>query len=103
MILPINKTGVSLVDNRIKGNLPPDAKQTIDAVLSQLMSKPTVFGASIGKRVVITEASVVPKAEESSRTEVRIVCEVMVEEGSRPLYLMFFSWIGGVPSDSWVI
>ncbi|KAI0248827.1 HotDog domain-containing protein [Lactifluus subvellereus] len=80
MSLPITKNSASLVDNRIKGNLPPDVKQTIDMVLSQLMSKPTVFGASIGKRVVITEASVVPKAEESSRTEVRVVCEVTVEE-----------------------
>ena len=91
MSLPIIKNGPSLVDNRIKGNLPPDIKQTIDTVLSQLMSKPTLFGASIGKRVVITEASVVPKAEESSRTEVRVVCKVTVEEGSQLLCLVFFS------------
>ncbi|KAH9972975.1 HotDog domain-containing protein [Lactifluus volemus] len=78
MGLPVEKN--ALVDKRIDGNLPPEVKQTIHKVLSQVMSKSTLFGASIGERVVITEASIVPKAEESSKTEVRIVCETTVQE-----------------------
>jgi hypothetical protein len=80
MGLPVEKN--ALVDKRIDGNLPPEVKQTIHKVLSQVMSKSTLFGASIGERVVITEASIVPKAEESSKTEVRIVCETTVQEGT---------------------
>ena len=86
----MDKKVSSLIDNRIKGNLPPDVKQMVHTILSQVMTRPAVFGASIGERVIITEASVVPKAEESSRTEVRIVCEVTVEEGTPPLGLVFF-------------
>jgi hypothetical protein len=92
MGLPMDKNDVTstLVDKRIKGNLPPEIKQTIHRVLSQVMTKPTLFGASIGERVAITEASIVPKAEESSRTEVRIVCETTVEEGNAAPFL---SWL----------
>jgi hypothetical protein len=89
MGLPMDKNGTSLIDNRIKGNLPSDIKQKVHTVLSEIMTRPAVFGAAIGERVVITEASVVPKAEESSRTEVRVVCEVTVEEGTPPLCLVF--------------
>jgi acyl-coenzyme A thioesterase 13 len=67
--------------SRIKGNLPPNVKQVLDTVMHDVMARPNVFGASIGERVTITEASIVPKTEESSRTEARVVCEVTVTEG----------------------
>jgi hypothetical protein len=68
-------------DTRIKGNLPPNIKQMLDKVMHEVMARPNVYGASIGERVSIIEASVVPKAEESTRTEARVVCEVTVTEG----------------------
>jgi hypothetical protein len=58
----------------------------LEHILYDAMARPTVFGASIGGRMRIVEASIVPKAEEPSRTEARIVCEVTVTEGpSRPV------------------
>ena len=91
MALPIlNKHDPSLADARIKGNLPPDLKQMVATIMYDAVSRPGVFGGTIGKRVVITEASVVPKDEEPSRTEARIVCEVKVTEGpSRLLRVVF--------------
>jgi hypothetical protein len=68
-------------DSRIKGNLPPKVKHMLDSVLHELMARPNVFGAAIGERIDITEASIVPKVEESSRSEARVVCEVTVAEG----------------------
>ncbi len=68
-------------DGRIKGNLPANVKQMLDTVMHEVMARPNVYGASIGERVSIVEASIVPKAEESTRTETRIVCEVTVTEG----------------------
>lgn len=73
---------VAAADTRIKGNLPPNIKQMLDKVMHEVMARPNVYGASIGERVSIIEASVVPKAEESTRTEARVVCEVTVTEGS---------------------
>ncbi|KAF8464967.1 HotDog domain-containing protein [Russula ochroleuca] len=67
-------------DSRIKGNLPPKVKHMLDSVLHELMARPNVFGAAIGERIDITEASIVPKVEESSRSEARVVCEVTVAE-----------------------
>lgn len=67
--------------SRIKGNLPPNVKQVLDRVMHEVMARPNVYGASIGERVSIIEATVVPKAEESTRTEARVVCEVIVTEG----------------------
>lgn len=85
MALPFDKINASSSDvSRIKGNLPPKVKQMLDTVMHEIMARPNVFGASIGERVVITEASIVPKSEESSRTEARVVCEVTVTEGPSP-------------------
>ena len=83
MALPVedNKNDAS-ASQAIKGNLPPKVKHMLDSVLHELMARPNVFGAAIGERIVITEASTVPKAEESSRSEARVVCEVTVAEGS---------------------
>jgi len=86
MALPLdNKTnpsslGAAAADSRIKGNLPPNVKQMLDTVMHEVMARPNVYGASIGERVSITEASIVPKTEESTRTEARVVCEVTVTE-----------------------
>jgi hypothetical protein len=68
--------------SRIKGNLSLKLKQQLEAGMYGIMARSDIYGASIGKRVVVTEASIVPKAEEASRTEARVVCEVTVEEGS---------------------
>ena len=83
MALPVedNKNDAA-ASQAIKGNLPPKVKHMLDSVLHELMARPNVFGAAIGERIVITEVSTVPKAEESSRSEARVVCEVTVAEGS---------------------
>ena len=82
MALPFGKNDASSSDSsRIKGNLPPKVKQMLDTVMHEIMARPNVFGASIGERVAITEASIIPKTEEPSRTEARVVCEVTVTEG----------------------
>lgn len=80
MTPPGNKSDASAADCRMKGNLPPEQKQGLETIMYDVMSRSDLFGASIGRRVVITEASIVPKAEEASRTEARVVCEVTVEE-----------------------
>ena len=91
--------GGAVADSRIKGNLPPAVKQMLDTILHEAMARPSVYGASIGERVTIVEASIVPKPEESTRTEARVVCEVTVTEGpflsSSPPRLsnpFFFFW-----------
>lgn len=81
MTIPVNKNYASGADSRIKGNLSSELKQQLEEGMYGLMARSDVYGASIGKRVVVTEASIVPKAEEASRTEARVVCEVTVEEG----------------------
>ncbi|KAI9508130.1 HotDog domain-containing protein [Russula earlei] len=81
--MPVFKQDASAAltsDARIRGNLPPEVKHTVATILYDFVSRPGVFGASVGHRVVITEASTVPKAEEPSRSETRIVCEVNVTE-----------------------
>jgi hypothetical protein len=84
MPLPLEDKNVDEEDagGHIKGNLPPDVKGMLESVMREVMARPNVFGASVGARVFITEASIVPKVEESSRTEARVVCEVTVAEGS---------------------
>jgi hypothetical protein len=87
MALPIDNKddAASLAAARhIRGNLPAQVKHTLETVLHKVMSRSPVFGSSIGERIVITEASIVPKAEEPSRTEARVVCEVTVGEGGCP-------------------
>ena len=87
MSVPVNKNDVN---SRIKGNVSPELKQELETIMYQVMTKSDVFGSSVGKRVVITEASIVPKAEEASRTEARVVCEITVEEGSPAALLSRF-------------
>jgi len=84
MALPVDKNDASSLAaavRHIRGNLPAEIKQTLETVLHKVMSRSPAFGSSIGRRIVITEASIVPKAEEVSRTEARVVCEVTVGEG----------------------
>jgi len=80
MAVPVNKHDASLADRRIKGNVSPELKQQLELVMYRVMAGSDVFASSVGKRVVITEASIVPKPEEASRTEARVVCEIIVEE-----------------------
>jgi hypothetical protein len=79
--IKMSPSSLGAADSRIKGNLPPIVKQMLDAVMHEVMARPNVYGASIGERVAITEASMLPKTEESTRTEARVVCEVTVTEG----------------------
>ncbi|KAH9983193.1 hypothetical protein BJV74DRAFT_878989 [Russula compacta] len=83
MALPIDNRSDGLADSnsRISGNLSPEIKRQLETVVYDVMGKPNVFGSSIMKRIVLTEASIVPKAEEPSRSEVRVVCEVTVVDG----------------------
>ena len=82
MAISDDKNDASGADSRIKGNLSPKLKQQLEVGIYGIMARSDVYGASIGKRVAVTEASIVPKAEEASRTEARVVCELTVEEGS---------------------
>ena len=82
MSVPVNKNDVN---SRIKGNVSPELMQQLETLMCQVMTRSDEFGSWISKRVVITEASIVPKAEEASRTETRVVCEITVEEGSAAL------------------
>jgi hypothetical protein len=77
-----NDASLQVAVRHIRGNLPAEVKHTIETVLHKVMSRSPAFGSSIGRRIVITEASIVPKAEEASRTEARVVCEVTVGEGT---------------------
>jgi hypothetical protein len=79
--------------SRMKGNLPPNVKQMLDAVMHDIMARPNVFGASVAERVSIVEASMVPKTEESTRTEARVVCEVTVTEGPWYEYYNYVAWL----------
>lgn len=72
----------SLAVSHISGNLPTEVKQAIETVLHKVMARSPVFGSTISKHLIVTEASIVPKAEEASRTEARVVCEVTVCEGA---------------------
>ncbi|KAN0128573.1 HotDog domain containing protein [Lactarius tabidus] len=80
MAISANKNDASDAGSRIKGNLSLKLKQQLEAGMYGIMARSDIYGASIGKCVVVTEASIVPKAEEASRTEARVVCEVTVEE-----------------------
>jgi hypothetical protein len=82
MAISTDKNDASGAGSRIKGNLSLKLKQQLEAGMYGIMARSDIYGASIGKRVVVTEASIVPKAEEASRTEARVVCEITVEEGS---------------------
>jgi|SRR6266404_1255877 len=93
MVFPGNKNDASVADRRIKGNLSPELKQRLETILYDFMARSGVFGALVGKRIVITEASIVPKAEEASRTEARAVCEVTVEEGSAVFLFSSLCWV----------
>jgi len=88
MALRVNKNDASAADSRIKGNVSPELKQQLETIMYDIMARSDVFGSSVGKRVVITEAAIVPKAEEPSRTEARVVCEVTVEEGSAAFFFV---------------
>lgn len=88
-----NKDDASLAVSHMSGNLPTEVKQAIETVLHKVMARSPVFGSSISKHLVVTEASIVPKAEEASRTEARVVCEVTVGEGAASL-LSFTSPLG---------
>lgn len=80
MAISDDNNDASGADSRIKGNLSPKLKKQLEVYA--IMATSDGYGASVGKRVVVTEASIVPKVEEASRTEARVVCELSVEEGS---------------------
>jgi len=71
--------------SHISGNVPDEVKRFvgIPAIVFKSrvpeVSKP-IFGESVTNRLLITEISVVPKAEEPKRLEGRVVCEITVEE-----------------------
>lgn len=92
MALPLdnkmNASSSNTTSRMIKGNLPTNVKQMLDRVMHDVMARPNVYGGSIGERVSITEASIVHKAEESTRSEARVVCEVTVTEGLFVCFLL---------------
>ncbi|KAG6902210.1 hypothetical protein C0995_003042 [Termitomyces sp. Mi166 len=72
--------------SKIAGNVSDHVKTVLSNTSRYYLPAPGVkvtgpiFGASISKRLEVTEASVLQKAEEPSKTEGRVVCELTVEE-----------------------
>ncbi|KAG6875458.1 hypothetical protein C0992_003768 [Termitomyces sp. T32_za158] len=72
--------------SKVAGNVPDHVKAIVSNMSRyylpghNLKVSGPIFGASIAKRLEVTEASVLQKAEEPSKTEGRMVCELTVEE-----------------------
>lgn len=73
--------------SKVAGNAPDHVKAAVSNTSRyylpgrDLKVSGPLFGTSITKRLEVTEASVLQKAEEQSKTEGRVVCELTVEEG----------------------
>ena len=79
MVVPVNEYAAG-ADNVFKGNVSPERRQELESITA--MARSNLYGSWIGKRVVVTEVSIVPKVEEASQTEARVVCELTVDKGS---------------------
>ncbi|KAG5724081.1 Acyl-coenzyme A thioesterase 13 [Termitomyces sp. T112] len=72
--------------SKIAGNASDQVKTVVSNMSRYYLPRRNVnttgltFGAHIVKRIQVTEVSVLPKAEEPSKTEGRVVCELTVEE-----------------------
>ncbi|TFK69434.1 Thioesterase/thiol ester dehydrase-isomerase, partial [Pluteus cervinus] len=67
--------------SEISGNAPEEVKELLaSANYVPQANQPPTFADSIIKRTKTVEVSVVNKAEEPTRKEGRVVCEVLVEE-----------------------
>ena len=67
--------------SKIAGNVSDDIKKTVRSLENALMTR--TFGQSILGRTMVTEVSVLAKADEPERLEGRVVCELVVEEGEQ--------------------
>ncbi|KAG6899994.1 hypothetical protein C0993_004613 [Termitomyces sp. T159_Od127] len=74
--------------SKVAGNAPDHIKAVVSNTSRyylpgrNLKVNGPIFGASITKRLEVTEVSVLQKAEEPSKTEGRMVCELTVEEAT---------------------
>ena len=71
--------------SHVAGNAPEEVKRTLVAVntlFKQIQTKGPIFGEEIQKRMVVTEISIVPKAEEPKKKEGKVVVEMDVAEGA---------------------
>jgi acyl-coenzyme A thioesterase 13 len=70
--------------SHITGNAPDDVKRFVASshkIFKQNKAQGPLFGEEIHKRMVVTEVSIVPKAEEPKKHEGRVVLETDVAEG----------------------
>lgn len=88
---PLAMTTVTDVDaSKITGNVSDDMKKIVRDIgrvfchrsLERDFTSRT-FGGPILNRMMVTEASVLAKAEEPEKLEARVVCELDVEEGEQ--------------------
>lgn len=72
--------------SKIIGNASEDVKRLIGDPVPIFLGKRSIrdgsFGASIIKRLIVKEVSVVDKFEEPRKKEGRVVCEVIAKEGA---------------------
>jgi acyl-coenzyme A thioesterase 13 len=79
----------------ITGNAPDDLKRLVARPEVLLRIQKRTFAHDIFDRVVATEASILPKAEEPSKMEARVVYETVVERGkhvARPFNRVVDRW-----------
>lgn len=70
-------TGLSLEDAAlIAGNASPEIKQNIANLLFVHTSEGLGFGDHVGQILKLTEAFIIPMAEESKKTQARLVFEI---------------------------
>ncbi len=69
-----------------KGNTSQEVKEGIARIWSHFVAGPA-FANSVGRRAVVTEMTVTPKAEEPKKVEARVVLELAVEKGE------FHTWV----------
>ncbi|TFK46945.1 hypothetical protein OE88DRAFT_1666748 [Heliocybe sulcata] len=81
---PINPLAISLSEaSQIRGNVSPEVKQTVASLAPRFAVTPDGkpgFASSVGKRLKVTEVSLLPNKEERERRECRVVVELAVED-----------------------
>ena len=81
--------------SKIAGNVSDDMKKMlVHSLKKHIDITGRMFGGSIFGRTMVTEVSILAKADEPERLEARVVCELDVEEGEQ-----FQFWLCFPPSN----